>query len=360
MDFKDKIIQLSEKIEKQQSSVKTEEATKNAFILPMISSLGYDVFDPQEVVPEMDCDLTKKGDKIDYAIMSNRMPILLFECKQCNVNLDLHSTQLSKYYAASNARFGILTNGIKYMFFADLDKKNIMDGKPFLVVDMLDLSEQSIEQLKKFHKSYFNENTILSTAQELKHTTNIKYILESEFDSPSYEFVSFFAKKTYQYNFTKQAYERFAPLVKRCINNVINDIIQDRLRLATEQEEQISSITSDGNKDENKPEENGVITTQDEIDGYNIVKSILSKKVNADKIIFKDLKSYSVVSLEKHPYWICRFSFGKRVKCIGFPNEDYKSREWFQLKSLDELFNLSERIEKAFEVANRHRERYKQ
>lgn len=356
MDFKDRIIQLSEKIEKQADLAKTEEATKNAFILPMISSLGYDVFDPLEVVPEMDCDLTRKGDKIDYAIMNNGLPILLLECKQCNVNLDLHSTQLSKYYAASNARFGILTNGIKYMFFADLDKKNIMDEKPFLVVDMLDLSEQSIEQLKKFHKSYFDENSILSTAQELKYTTEIKHMIEKEFESPSFEFVSLFAKRIHRGRMSQQVFSTFSPIVKLCINNHINDIIQERLQLAAKQEQ---SQRKEPN-DETEPQDNGIITTQDELDGYNIVKSILRKKISADKIIFKDLKSYSVVSLESHSCWVCRFSFGKRVKFIGFPNEDYKSREWIQLKSLDDLFNLSDRIEKAFEVANRYREKDKQ
>ena len=77
MDFKDNILQLVERIEKQKDAIQTEEATKNAFIMPMIVALGYDVFNPFEVVPEMDCDLTKRGDKIDYAIMKDNKPILL-------------------------------------------------------------------------------------------------------------------------------------------------------------------------------------------------------------------------------------------------------------------------------------------
>ena len=129
MDFKDTILQLSEKIAKQKDNIATKEATKTSFIMPMISALGYDVFNPFEVVPEMDCDLdcdlTKRGDKIDYAIMKDNTPILLIECKHCKQNLDLHSTQLAKYYAASNARFGVLTNGVEYRFYADLEKQNM-------------------------------------------------------------------------------------------------------------------------------------------------------------------------------------------------------------------------------------------
>lgn len=192
MDFKDNILQLVERIEKQKDAIQTEEATKNAFIMPMIVALGYDVFNPFEVVPEMDCDLTKRGDKIDYAIMKDNKPILLIECKHCLQKLDLHSTQLSKYYAASNARFGVLTNGIEYRFYADLDKTNIMDEKPFLVVNMLDLSDSDIEQMKKFHKSYYNESEILSTAQELQITIQIKEILIKNFQSPGDEFTRYF------------------------------------------------------------------------------------------------------------------------------------------------------------------------
>lgn len=165
--------------------------------MPVIAALGYDIFNPFEVVPEMDCDLTKRGDKIDYAIMKDNQPILLIECKHCLQKLDLHSTQLSKYYAASNARFGVLTNGIEYRFYADLDKTNIMDEKPFLVIDMTDLSDEDIEQMKKFHKSYFNESDILDTAQELKYSTEIKSILNNEFASPSYGFVRFLTKRVY-------------------------------------------------------------------------------------------------------------------------------------------------------------------
>ena len=161
MDFKDKIMQLSDNIKKQKDRIATEEATKNAFIMPMIAALGYDVFNPFEVIPEMDCDLIrKKGEKIDYAIMREDVPILLIECKHCKQDLNLHDTQLQKYFVASNARFGVLTNGIVYKFYTDLEKPNIMDTKPFLSINMLDLSDSDIEQLKKFHKSYYNKENI--------------------------------------------------------------------------------------------------------------------------------------------------------------------------------------------------------
>ena len=118
MDFKDYIKELSNRVAKLKDQIATEEATKNAFIMPFIQMLGYDVFNPLEVVPELDCDLIKKkGEKIDYAIMKEDDPIMLFECKHWKQDLDLHSTQLQKYFVASKAKFGVLTNGIIYRFY---------------------------------------------------------------------------------------------------------------------------------------------------------------------------------------------------------------------------------------------------
>lgn len=131
MDFKDSIKQIPERIEKLKDSLPTEEATKNALILPFISALGYDVFNPLEVLPEMTCDIgTKKGEKIDYAIFKDGKPVILIECKHWSQDLNLHDNQLLRYFTVSRARFGVLTNGIVYRFYTDLAESNIMDEKP--------------------------------------------------------------------------------------------------------------------------------------------------------------------------------------------------------------------------------------
>ena len=61
----------------------TEEATKSALVLPFIQMLGYEIFDPTEVVPEYTADVgTKKGENVDYALMQNGKPAVLVECKK--------------------------------------------------------------------------------------------------------------------------------------------------------------------------------------------------------------------------------------------------------------------------------------
>lgn len=373
MDFKDQILQLAERIQKQKDSIATEEATKTAFIMPMIAALGYDVFNPFEVIPELDCDLIKKkGEKIDYAIMKDESPIILIECKHCKQDLNLHDTQLQKYFVASKARFGVLTNGIEYRFYTDLEKINIMDEKPFLIVDMLELSDADIEQLKKFHKSYYNEEDVLSTANELKYTTEIKSILNNEFSSPTPEFVRFFARQAYTSGqITSKVIDMFTPLVKKSISSIINDIISDRLNTAIKNGEQTSDTlqmpdntsinTSTENTEEKLPDgvvymdkESGIVTTQEELDAYNIVRSILRKSVDVARITYRDYKSYFVVNLDNSQwFWICRISIGARKKQIGIPLDNYKSCEWIQIDSIDDIFKYAGKLEESLKMAIR-------
>lgn len=360
MDFKDTMLQLAERIGKQKDNIATEEAAKNAFVMPMIVALGYDVFNPFEVVPELDCDLVKKkGEKIDYAIRKGEETILLIECKHCGQNLNLHDTQLQKYFVASSARFGVLTNGIEYRFYTDLEKPNIMDSKPFLVVDMLNLSDADIEQLKKFHKSYYDVDNILSTAQELKFTTEIRNLISAEFASPSYEFVKYFTKPVYEGPVNQKVIDQFTPLVKKAISDLINDTISDRLGLAlstkeTPNEPKIPEDKPQSQTKESKPlpegvvfmdEERGIITTQEEIDSYLVVKAILRPVVDVSRVYYRDAQSYFAILLDdnnRKP--ICRMYFNaKSVKYIALIDKDKKETR-YTIESLDDIYKYTDQL----------------
>lgn len=353
MDFKDTIQQLSDKISKQIDGISTEEATKTAFIMPMISALGYDVFNPFEVTPEMDCDLAKRGEKIDYAIMKDGQPVILVECKHCKQNLSLHNTQLARYYVASNARFGILTNGIEYRFYADLNKVNVMDEKPFLVVNMLNLSETDIEQLKKFHKSYFDEREILSTAQELQITIQVKKLLEHNFKQPGDEFTRYFVRALNGGKSSPRQIEQYRPIIKKSIASVIGDIISDRLATAMKAETEdcvMSKELSDGVVAID--EKRGVVTTQEEIDAYNIVKDILKEYVDESRIKYIDFKNYLAVNIDGYyRRWICRLSLENNSKRLGIPINGYGSCEWIKLESIDDIRKHNDKLKIGLDVA---------
>lgn len=357
MDFKDSIFQLSERIAKLKDNIATEEATKNAFILPLIAALGYDVFNPTEVVPELDCDIAKKkGEKIDYAIVSDGKSRLLIECKHWQQNLSLHDTQLKRYFVASNARFGVLTNGIEYRFYTDLEKANIMDEKPFLVVNMLEITDNEIEQLKKFHKSYFDESNILDTAQDLKYTLELRNLLNAEFNAPSAEFVKYFAKQVYSGQVNQRVVEQFSPLIKKAITGIINDTISDRLGLAIKNTQ---NPTESQSIDETTPasttslpdgavyvsEDGAIVTTQEEMDSYHIIKAILRPCVDVSRIYHRDSQSYFAILLDdnnRKP--ICRMYLNaKSVKYISLFDES-KKEEKHLIESLDDIYDYTDQI----------------
>jgi hypothetical protein len=344
MDFKDSIKQISERIENLKANLPTEEATKTALIMPFINALGYDIFNPLEVLPEMSCDIgTKKGEKIDYAILKDGEPIILIECKHWEQDLNLHDNQLLRYFNVSKAKFGVLTNGIIYRFYTDLAEPNIMDDKPFLEVNLLDLKDTQIEELKKFHRSYFDVDTILSSASELKYTGELKTAISKEFASPTPDLVKYFGKQVYDGVFTPKVLEQFTSLVKRSINNYINDIISERLKAAikdndTPVAEQVETANQHIQPEQETPD-NGIVTTQEELEGFYIVKSILRNVCPAERITYKDTRSYFGISLDNNVRkTVCRFYFDpptrKRIAII----DESKSEKMYKIKSINDLY----------------------
>ncbi len=270
MDFKDQIKQLGDRVQKLKDQIATEEATKNAFIMPMLQILGYDVFNPLEIVPEFTCDIgAKKGEKIDYAVIRDGNPLILIECKHWKQNLDVHDAQLLRYYTVSKAKFGILTNGIKYRMYTDLVAPNKMDEKPFFEFDVTDMKENQVEELKKFHKSYFDLDNIVNTASDLKYTNEIMGIIKNEIAGPSEWFVRGIAKIVYPSNVTPKVYEQFLALTKKSFSQVISDLIQERLKTALSQEaesaQQAEAVQSQGG--ERESDDSRIETTQEEIRG---------------------------------------------------------------------------------------------
>ncbi len=350
MDFKDYIKQLAERITTLKEQILTEEATKNAFIMPLIQMLGYDVFNPLEVVPEMDCDLIKKkGEKIDYAIIKDGEPIILFECKHWRQDLNLHDNQLKKYFVASKARFGVLTNGIIYKFYTDLAKPNIMDDTPFLEVNLEEIKDLQIEELKKFHKSYFDVDNIVSTASELKYMSELRLSIKEEFSNPSSDLVRLFSKRVYDGIVTPKVLEQFSTLVKRTINNYINDVISDRLNVAIQAtEEPRNKEPQNENIDRIEQEPNNkIITTEEELEGFYIVKSILREILQAERITYRDAQSYfAIFADDNNRKPICRLHFNRTSKWIGIFDDD-KNEAKYPIESIDDIYNYSEELKNA-------------
>lgn len=332
---------LADKINLLKDRIETEESTKHAFVLPFINILGYDTFNPIEVVPEFTADLgLKKGEKVDYAIFQDGEPILIIECKNWKDNLSVHGSQLFRYFHVTKTRFAVLTNGITYQFFTDLDEKNKMDLKPFLEFDITNLKENSINEITKFHKSSFNVNNIVTNASSLKYIKEIRKQINDELTNPSAEFVKLFANKVYSGRLTEKVMDEFKDLVNKGFNQFVNDKINDRLNAAltkeatNQQEDNIETV-----EDESK-----VSTSEEEMEGYRIIVAILRRKLPVNRIVHRDTQSYFGILLDdnnRKP--LCRLHLNGSKKYLGlFDNNKTENRQL--IESLDDIYQFEKEL----------------
>ncbi len=342
MDFKDILKQLGERVLKIKDQVHTEEATKNAFIMPFIKELGYDVFNPSEVVPEFIADVgIKQGEKIDYAIMKDGEPIILIECKWHGSPLSIHNaSQLFRYFHTTKAKFSILTNGIEYRFFTDLVEPNKMDEKPFFSFNITDLKDIQIDELKKFHKNYFDFENIVNTASDLKYTGEIKALIAKELNEPTPDFVKHFAKQIYPSIITQKVLEQFTELTKKSFSQYVNDTITERLKSALTKETE-SQKTEPSDEPIIKPSEDKVVTTAEEMEGYLIVKSILRQVIPVERIFYRDAQSYfSIILDDNNRKPVCRLYFNSQKKYIATIDADKKEIR-HEIATLDGLYKYA-------------------
>ena len=347
MEAIDQLRELSKRASDQLKHIKTEEATKNAFIMPFIQALGYNVFDPREVVPEFTADVgLKRGEKVDYAILRDGKPIMLIEAKSARTDLsEDHASQLFRYFNVTEARFGILTNGLEYRFHTDLEKKNRMDEKPFMVVDLLNFDARMFSELSKFTQSSFNVEQILSGANELKYRREISFLLEREYIQPSADFVRHFAKQVYSGKLTKKVMGEFTEIAKKAFREFINDKIADRLQSAIESENGIDLPTV-ADLAESVSDRSDVITTQEEIDGYYVVKSILRETIDPSRVFMRDVKSYcSVLIDDNNRKTICRMRFNEPTKYLGL--FDSKTEKRVRIESVNDMYQYADELRAA-------------
>ena len=356
MDFKDQIRALGERVVKLKEQIKTEEATKNALIMPFLQVLGYDVFNPMELVPEFVADVgTKKGEKVDYAIMRDEKPVILIECKHWAQKLEIHDNQLLRYFTVTKARFGLLTNGIRYKFYTDLVETNVMDTTPFLEFDITEVKEAQIEELKKFHKSYFDVANILSSASELKYVGEIKNILNTELKTPSEDFVRYFATKVFKGRVTEKILFQFSDFVKKSVHGVLTDHIQDRLKTALDNEKiaaQQELVAEPIGTPPSVGEAAGpqVVTTEEEMEGFYIVKSILRQKISAERIFYRDTQSYFNIILDDSiRKTICRLYLNGNKKFLATLDESKKEVK-NEIQSLDDIYQYADAISATVDV----------
>jgi len=355
MDFKERIEQLHITVSKIRDRVIesgidfNEEMTKNSCILPFIDALGYNTKDPFEVIPEFTADTPdKKGEKVDIAIKKDDEVIFIIECKPMGAQLEKkHLGQLFRYYNVSKSKFGLLTDGLRYLFYASLDNGKSMDETAFFEFNILKYKESQLLELKKFTKSNFDRETILDTASNLKYHKLLKEKVAEIFneDNIPAEFVKMLARNVYGdgKRITSQVLDLFQVLTKNALKEFLRDKVNERLDSAKIEETQEASggqaIEEVGSKDKRV----GIETTEDEIEGHRIIQTIASEIVEPETITMRDAKSYCAIFFQdnnRKP--ISRFYFSANKLTIGIFAEPEEER--FELEKLTDIFKYRNQI----------------
>lgn len=330
MELTNTLATLANHIEQQRSHVKTEEAVKTAFILPFIQALGYNIFNPGEVIPEHTADHgVKKGEKVDYAIKLNEKIMILIECKKVNAPLETkYAGQLFRYFAVTEARFGVLTDGIRYLFYSDLDAPNKMDKNPFFEFSLLNFNDDSVNQLRKFTKILFNTENIISAASNQKILRELLNGLTKDFSNKSENIIhqltngiapGVILTDRIKEQYTDLAYLALDSFVKKAANLSLSSSIET---------EDFSRTT----------------ITPEKIEAFGIVQEISAEITETENIVIRDAQSYCAILFKNNNRrQIMRLYFNKRTNLqIGVFDDDGEVRHG--ISRLGDIFRFRPEI----------------
>ena len=341
MGFTEDLKQFAERVIPLKENISTEEATKMSMIIPFFQLLGYDVFNPGEFCPEYTADVgVKKGEKVDYAILINGNPEILIECKWCGESLSKHGSQLFRYFGTSPAKFGILTNGLIYQFFTDLDEANKMDLAPFLEINLNDLKDAQIN----------DKDNIFSTASDLKYSSLIKGLLAKDLDDPSDEFVRYILSNVYDGQKNQKVIDKFKSIVKKSFTGFVNDIVNQKISsaLTPEADEQPNDTPI---LDEQKSK---IVTTEEEMEAFYIVRGILAGTIPIEDVVYRDTESYfGILYQDNNRKPLCRINLDTKNKQLLIPDEN-KNFERIYIDSLNDIYSYKNKL---ITVAKRYLEK---
>jgi len=350
MDLIDQLQTLAKRAKESADNLQNEEATKMALITPFIQALGYDIFNPAEVMPEYSADFPeiKQGERVDYAILENGKPKILIEAKPYKTNLrETEKGQLSRYFHVTEARVGILTNGRIYQFYTDLDNANVMDPTPFAEIDLLDLSNAPVREIKKLTKSMYDLAGLLDSAERLKYLGGVKEEIKKELLDPSEWFVKEMAGRVHSgKRVTSSIQEQFKPIVQEAILAYINDRVNDRLKSAIEVGKQSEESTAEISTTDEVASDNGIETTAEETEGLYIVRAICASDIDPTRLVEKDTKTYFNILLDGNTWKsIARLYFnGSNKKVEIFDDAEPK---FVELTAVSDLYSCGDRIRSA-------------
>ena len=338
MDISNTIHDVAERILKQVPFVQSEEATKLAMVNPFLREvLGYDTTDLTQVQPEFTADVgIKQGEKVDYALIHDGDPVILIEAKLTGTPLDKSEpSQLFRYFATlDSARFGIFTDGVKYLFFTDIDKPNVMDTRPFLTLDLADIKQESVEEVGRFVRTQFDPSEIRENADALKYVQGLRERIAQEFRDPSDDFVRLLMSSVYDGLKTQSAVDAFRIHTQKALKSFVEVNLRERLAAAFGKEAGETEIP------EVDKSETGL--ANEEVKAFFIIKALLHDVIDVDRLHLVERKDHCAVLVDGSTRkLVCKLSLRDRphhIELIGFDDGGNRFRSRPRLQSIDDIY----------------------
>lgn len=180
----------------------------------------------------------------------------------------------------------------------------------------------------------------MATASTLKYNSAIRKEFLKEIEEPSEDIVRLFVTRVYDGRFTQNVRADFQPIVQQAFKDTIRELVNQRLSSALDDDPPpaVASV------DEPEADEDGIVTTEEEIEGYNIIKAIVREVVKPDRVTMRDAKSYCAILMDdnnRKP--LARLHFNRSTKYIGLFDAE-KKEERVQLDSLDDIFAQADKL----------------
>lgn len=328
-----------------------EQATKQSLVGPLFSLLGYDLTDPRECIPEYKTDFgTGRSVKpVDWSFASNGKPIFFVEAKEAGKKLSGYSEQLGDYFAKStDVKLGILTNGVQWKFYTDVENANVMDKEPFVTWDVLSDEEAPLDLLTVLHKNQYNPQ-LIRTFAERNRNRNLLVSELTKLLEPSSDLVRLAVANIETRRLTDAVVDTWKPVLKSAI--------EEWARQRT-----LNLILNPPKPQEVSTQSDRVVTTQEELRTFEAIKTLLGPDM---PIAYQDTYSYFKIHLpERHTWAICRLYLDRRSPmmwiCLDYSDVQHIVIEgvtiqdadgWIEvpLKSIDDIQVYTELLKSAWE-----------
>lgn len=298
----------------------TEETTKQALILPLLEILGFNPYDPTKVKAEHAADFpgAKVGERVDYALFCNNVPVMFIEAKPFSANLNNHCPQLSRYYNATpEVTVGAITNGREWRFFTDLVNRNIMDTDPFLTIHFDGVRDDASHQLAQFHHDKFQPEALRALAEENIYLTAFKGAITTVLRECDVDFVKYVAGRAgIQRTFTAKFLDAVQPIMKQALAHAISDMVTSSLSTPAPEEPTPALVRVPDPAAPVVDATNArIVTTAAERRLLEVCQDVLA----GEDLQSKDTESYFTVLYQgKSNRWLLRYWGDKKQPTIAF------------------------------------------